>query len=77
MFSRLERNASSFLYQIICHSEEILASNSALWFSSVESASVKMVYAMFDDTEVGEVSYNEYGGNDFPEGNRDVRYVKK
>lgn len=58
------------------HLEEILATNSALWFSSAESVSKKLAYASFDDTEVGEVSYNAYGGggNEFQEGSRDSRY---
>ena len=77
VFSRLELKASSFRDRgIFFYSEEILTSNSAIWFSSVEAASVKMVYATFDDSDVGEVSYNEYGGSEFPEGNRDIRYVK-
>ena len=54
-----------------------MSSNSALWFSSAESATAKMVYATFDDTEVGEVNYNEYGGSEFFEGNRDIGYVSK
>ena len=30
-----------------------------------------MVYGTFDDTEVGQVNYNEYGGSEFPEGKRE------
>ena len=34
-----------------------------------------MVYGTFDDTEVGQVNYNEYGGSEFPEGKRDLRLI--
>jgi len=55
------------------YEEEILTSNSAIWFSSTVSSNSKMVYGTFDDTEVGQVNYNEYGGSEFPEGKRDLR----
>ena len=41
--------------------EEILTSNKALWFSPGGGS---VVYATFDDTDVGEISFSEFGGDD-------------
>ncbi len=59
-----EKNHSTTITTII--SEEILSSNSAVWFAPSSSSSAgghaKLVYATFDDSNVGEVTYSEYGG---------------
>lgn len=56
------------------YEEEVLGSESAVWFSPDGS---KLLYATFDDSKVGEISLNEYAvGVDFLSLNRDVEAPK-
>ncbi len=56
------------------YEEEILGGESAVWFSPDGG---KLLYASFDDSQVGEISLNEYAmGVDFLALNRDVEAPK-